>query len=102
MAKIIVGGKVIVKLYSCGHCGVTMMIESFTDEQTTFAMMKQNPYCDECAQLKSAVWTPKDMTNASPCTAKTYKCKDGLCMLHADCRNHDRHECPECYDLLST
>ena len=52
--------------------------------------------------MNNAVWTPKDMTNAAPCTAKTYKCKDGLCMLHADCRNHDRHECPECYDVLST
>ena len=42
--------KVIVKLYSCKECKITMLIESFTDEQTTLAMIKQNPYCEVCAK----------------------------------------------------
>ena len=47
-SRIQTGDKVIVKLYSCKQCGVTMLLESFTDEQTTLAMMKQNPYCGVC------------------------------------------------------
>jgi hypothetical protein len=46
--------KVIVKLYSCKKCKVTMLIESFTDEQTTLAMIKQNPYCEVCASEVTA------------------------------------------------
>ena len=45
--------KVIEKLYSCKECGMTLLVESFTDEQTTLAMIKQNPYCNECEQIKS-------------------------------------------------
>ncbi len=45
--------KVIEKLYSCKECGVTMLLESFADEHTTSAMIKQNPYCNECEQIKS-------------------------------------------------
>lgn len=44
--------KVIVKLYSCKECGMTMWLESFADEQTTLQMMNQNPYCNKCAQGK--------------------------------------------------
>lgn len=44
--------KVIEKLYSCKKCGMTLLVESFTDEQTTLAMIKQNPYCNKCEQIK--------------------------------------------------
>ena len=51
MSEIAVGKKVIEKLYSCKKCGVTMVLESFTDEQTTLAMIKQNPYCENCDHI---------------------------------------------------
>lgn len=41
---------VIVKLFSCKKCGVTMMLESFTDEQGTLEMIKQNPFCNSCGK----------------------------------------------------
>ena len=44
--------KVINKLYSCKQCGITMSQESFTDEQTTLEMIKQNPYCNECEKIQ--------------------------------------------------
>ena len=44
--------KVITKVYSCKQCGITMFLESFTDEQTTLEMIKQNPYCDECENIQ--------------------------------------------------
>ena len=47
--------KVITKVYSCKDCGVTMLLESFTDEQTTLAMIKQNPYCENCDHI-SQTW----------------------------------------------
>jgi len=45
--------KVITKVYSCKGCGITVMLDSFTDEKTTLAMIEKNPYCDGCEdQLK--------------------------------------------------
>ena len=52
MSEIAVGKKVIEKLYSCKKCGVTMVLESFTDEQTTLEMIKQNPYCLACESME--------------------------------------------------
>ena len=40
------------KLYDCKHCGKTMMMEVFADEQTTLKIMEQNPYCGECDPQK--------------------------------------------------
>ena len=37
-----------VKLYDCKTCKKTMLIEIFADEQTTYRIMKQNPYCNDC------------------------------------------------------
>ena len=47
--------KVITKVYSCKQCGITMFLESFTDEQTTLEMIKQNPYCDECEKSEEII-----------------------------------------------
>ena len=44
--------KVINKLYSCKQCGVTILLESFTDEQTTLEMIKQDPYCGDCEKIQ--------------------------------------------------
>mgnify|MGYP004450807897 CR=1 FL=1 len=51
---------------------------------------------------KSNGWTPKDMTNVAPCNVNTYRCTGDNCILHRDCRLNDRHECQECYNVLST
>ena len=48
MSKIEIGAKVITKLYSCKGCGGLMILESFTDEATTLAMMAATPYCTPC------------------------------------------------------
>ena len=47
--------KLITKIYSCKGCKMTLLLDSFTDEQTTLEMIKQNPYCDKCetGKLKS-------------------------------------------------
>ena len=31
---------------------MTLLLDSFTDEQTTLEMIKQNPYCDECENIQ--------------------------------------------------
>ena len=40
--------KLITKVYSCKGCKITVMLDSFTDEKTTLAMIEKNPYCDGC------------------------------------------------------
>ena len=44
--------QIIKKLYSCKQCGIGMFLESFTDEQTTLEMIKQDPYCNECEKIQ--------------------------------------------------
>ena len=58
------------------------------------------------SQYREAIGAPLPIVTAItkelPCNAATYRCKGGLCMFGHDCEQNDRHECPECYDVLST
>lgn len=48
-------------------------------------------------------WAESDVTEVMPCTARGYGCESGRCVIHAgNCSEFTRHECANCYALLST
>tara|TARA_R100000687_G_C6411419_1_gene146624 strand:+ start:92 stop:547 length:456 start_codon:yes stop_codon:yes gene_type:complete len=51
--------KVITKVYSCKGCKMPLLLDSFTDEQTTLEMIKQNPYCEIC-EMEKITWNSDD------------------------------------------